>query len=305
MRQLRNWVPVLGILALAALFLKLPETPEVLRVLACKTCSSSEPYLPLIGAGYFAILVTVSFLFPAFPGPQVARGGLIWAVLLAAALTYLNRPGVCPLCLIGHACHILIWIIWNFAPPAANESRTSAFRERLCLTLFAPISVVALFSGLNLTFMAYGFKFNHSILASSLQPGDALPAFTAETTTGRSLTNTSAAATAGIVINFVSPGCPYCEQQLPVLNTVAAQLAKGSYRFINISPAAPPDLLQRAPATEWVEDKEGALRELFQVSGYPTLFVVGTNGKIVQVIPGFTDQLQSYLLTDLLKPPAH
>ena len=30
-----------------------------------------------------------------------------------------------------------------------------------CLTLFAPISVVALFSCLNLTFMAYGFR-NHT-----------------------------------------------------------------------------------------------------------------------------------------------
>ena len=305
MKSVRYCVPVLGILALAALFLKLPETPEVFRLIACKTCSSGDPYLPLLGAGYFATLVALSLLFPAFPGPLVARGGLIWAVLLALALTYLSLPVWCPACLIAHACHILIWTIWNLTPSAATESRASAFPERLCLTLFAPISVVALFSGLNLTFMAYGFKLNHSALASGLQPGDAVPAFTAQTTAGHSLTNINSADTAGTVINFVSPGCPYCEQQLPVLNAVASQLAGGSCRFINVSPALPPDLLQRAPATEWVEDKEGKLRELFHVSGYPTLFVVGADGKITQVIPGVTATLRTDLLATLVNPPRH
>jgi thiol-disulfide isomerase/thioredoxin len=305
MKQLRNWVPVLGLLALAALFLKLPEIPEVIRSFACKTCTSSEPYLPLLGAGYFAVLIAVALLFPAFPGPHIARGGLIWAVLLAGALTYLGLPDWCPACLIAHTCHILMWTIWKTVPPSRQTAPVSAFRERLCLVLFAPISVIALFSGLNLTFMAYGFKLTPSALASGLQPGDALPLFTAETTAGRPVTNTSPTQNTDTILNFVSPGCPYCEQQLPVLNTVATQLAKGPYRFINVSSALPPELTKLAPAAEWVEDKEGKLRELFQVSGYPTLFIIGTNGKITQVIPGAPEQLEARLLTSLVQPPAH
>jgi thiol-disulfide isomerase/thioredoxin len=303
MKRLRHWVPVLGILALAALFLTLPETPEVFRRFGCKTCAAGEPYLPLLGAGYFAALVAISLLCPAFPGPNVARGGLIWAVLLAGALTYLKLPAWCPACLTGHACNILIWAIWKFVPPAANESVASTFRERLCLTLFVPMSVVALFSGLNLTFMAYGFKLNQNPLSSGLQPGDAVPVFAAQTTAGRALTNASATATADTILDFISPDCPYCKEQLPVLNKIAAQLAGNSYRFINISPAVPADLIQRAPAAEWVEDKAGKLRELFQVSGYPTLFVVGSDGKITRVFPGVSEKFESDLRASLGQPP--
>lgn len=301
MKQARFWVPILGILALAALFLKLPETPNFFGIFECKTCTSSDPYLPLIGSGYFSALVAVSLLFPAFPCRQLARGGLIWAVLLAFALTYINWPGWCADCLVGHVCNILIWAIWVIVPPEAPKPPSSTLRERLCLTLLMPVSVVALFSCLNLTFMAYGFKANQGLSAATLHPGDTLPAFTAQTTVGRSVANTDAAHVEGTVINFVSPECPYCKQQLPVLNAVASQLAGSSYRFINVSAAVSPELIQRSPSTEWVEDKEGKLRELFHVSGYPTLFVVGGNGKIKQVIPGVPEQLQAFLLVSLAK----
>lgn len=302
MKHIRYWVPVLGILALAALFFKLPETPNAFGILGCKTCTSSDPYQPLVGSGYFAALIAVSLLFPAFPGRLVARGGLTWAVLLALALTYIQLPVWCSACLFAHACNILIWMIWVTVPAAANASRASSIRERLCLMFFAPISVVALFSCLNLTFMAYGFKVNRNISATTLRLGDAIPVFTAPIS-GRpsSFTNIDAAKTAGTIINFISPDCPYCKDQLLVLNAVAAQLTGGPYRFINISPALPPELLQNAPATEWVEDKEGKLRELFKVAGYPTMFVVGTDSKIVQVIPGVPEQLMAYLLTNLIK----
>ncbi len=302
MKRLRYWVPVLGILALAAMFFKLPEIPNVFGLLGCKTCTSNDPYMPLVGAGYFAALIAVSLLFPAFPSRQVARGGLTWAVLLALALTYMGLPGWCAVCLFAHACNILIWMIWVLVPPAVRELSASNIKERLCLALFAPISVVALFSCLNLTFMAYGFKANRNIVATSLRLGDAAPAFTAQVSgSARTFDTADAGQTAGIVINFVSPGCPYCEEQLHVLNAVATELASGSYRFINVSPMLPPELVQNAPATEWIEDRGGKLRALYQVSGYPTLFVVGKGGKIAQVIPGVPQQLEAYLLTSLVK----
>src|SRR4051812_44254351 len=111
-QQVRSWVPILGILALAVIFLNLPGAPNVFALVGCKTCSASDPYLPLIGGGYFATLVAVALLFPGFPAPAMARGGLIWAVVLALALTYLKWPQVCVICLIGHACHIVMWLIW-------------------------------------------------------------------------------------------------------------------------------------------------------------------------------------------------
>src|SRR5262249_34566778 len=132
MNQARSWVPVLGLLALVALFLSLPEAPNVLGLIGCNSCSSADPYLPLIGAGYFAALIAVALLFPASPGRLVARGGLTWALLLAIALSYVKWPGVCPVCLVGHTCNILIWAIWLVVPPT-NDAVSSTVRERLCL----------------------------------------------------------------------------------------------------------------------------------------------------------------------------
>lgn len=288
MKHLRYLVPFLGILALAALFMILPETPSIFGIVGCKTCSLGDPYLPLIGAGYFATIIAVSLIFPTFPGPLIARGGLIWAILIALILTYIKWPVLCPACLIGHACNILIWTIWVVSRQEA-KSRISNLRERLCLTLFAPISVVALFSCLNLTFMAYGSKINHNLSSTSLQIGDAMPA----------LTNIDATEISGLVINFISLDCPYCKEQLLVINSVANQLSNGSYRFINVTPVLQKELVESFPAFEWVEDKEGELRELFKISGYPTLFVMGSDGKIAQVTAGVPEQLKAHLLASL------
>jgi len=299
--RLRDLVPALGVVALVAMFFGLPEAPNLFGALGCTTCASSDPYLPLVGAGYFASVVALALLFPGFPGQLVARGGLVWAVLLTAALTYLKWPHLCAICLVGHTCNVLIWTIWATVPASSGASPVTMLRERLCLTLFAPLAVIALFSSVNLTLMAYGFEVPN-VASTGLQPGDEVPQFSTRTSAGRALANTDAAATAGIVLNFVSPDCPYCEEQLPRLNTVAAQLANGPYRIVNVSRELPTELVQRSPAAEWVLDTGGQLRQLFQVSGYPTTFVLGANGKIAQVIPGVPESLESTLLTGLVKP---
>jgi peroxiredoxin len=302
MKNARNWVPVLGMLALAALFLKMPEIANVFGNLDCKTCSSSDPYLPLLGAGYFALLVAISLLFPSFPGPRFSRSGLIWATLLALALTYIDWPRWCMNCLIAHMCNILIWAIWVAIPPGENDPSASTLRERSCLAVFAPISVVALFSCLNLTFMAYGFRSDRNFLVTTLHAGDAVPTFATQNNNGRSITNNDAEQISGLIINFISQDCPYCKEQLKVVEAVSSQLVSGSYRFINVSPTLSPELIQRWPTAEWVEDKKGKLRELFHVSGYPTMFIVGKNGKIEQVVSGVSDELQANLLSSLVKP---
>lgn len=279
MRKYRLWTSALSLIALAALFLKLPETPNIFNLFECKACVSNNPYVPLIGAGYFSTLIALSLFFPAFPNRQIARGGLTWAVLLAIALTWVDFPSWCGLCLVGHACNILIWTIWLTAPSEAEAWNASPMTERLCLTLFAPVSMVALFACLNLTFMIYNLKNNHNTPPTSLKPGDTSPAFAAK----------------GTIINFVIPDCPYCKQQLPILNSLAAELSGRSYRFITISPELTAELSQEALAIEWLEDKDGKLRELFKVSGFPILFVVGNDGKIAEIIPGAPAQLKSLL----------
>lgn len=294
MNKLRSFTSVLALFALGALFLKLPE---MARLLNCKGCFSFDPYLPLIGAGYFSLLAALSFLFPTFPGPKVAKGGLVWALLLFLTLTYIEFPHLCLICLICHTCNILIWAVWIFVP-ANKEIQVPLFREKLYLLLFTPVATIALFSCLNLTIMAYGFNLNRAIGASSLKIGDSIPAFTAKTNSGLTIVNTKKEPVKEIVINFVAPDCPFCKEQLAILREISDEAQK-SYRFINISPVLPQELTQLVPEAEWVEDNEGTLRNLFKVSGYPTIFIAGSDGKFSMVLPGVPEKLRALLIASL------
>ncbi len=284
MKILRHLVPLFGAIALIALFFLLPEAPGP----GCASCASNSPYLPLVGAGYFSLLIACSLLFPSFPTRTFARGGLTWSIVLAAALTYLHLPLWCPLCLIAHVCHILIWTVWVVAPSEISENKSWGLKERICLAAFAPISVVALFSCMNLTLMAYGFKINHPAMQTGLKVGDQAPEL---------LLSTIGSGDEGYIINFVSSNCPYCKEQNGILNS----LASDSHRIINVSEAPFPAWAQGSTKMQWAEDKDGALRQLFQVAGYPTLFVIDREGKVAQVIVGVPTDLKADLKAALAK----
>lgn len=285
----RNFIPILGILALLAMFFKLPEAASLLGAAKCPTCPLGSPYVPLIGGAYFSVLIAVSLLFPSFPAPQIARGGLLWAVLLFISLTYLHLPGVCVLCWLGHLCHIAIWAIWMSAAAKQESSLARPLKERLFLTLLAPMVVAALFSSLNLTLLIYGLSKSKNHLANGFKAGDSIPPFSAKTHLGHSITHEDLAS-ANVVLNFVTPGCVFCKEQLAILKA-----SNSAFRFINVSRALSADMIEQMPSAEWVEDREGLLSVLFKVEGYPTLFVLGESDKVVDVIPGVSDQLTAFL----------
>jgi thioredoxin-related protein len=237
--------------------------------------------MPLIGAGYFSFLIALGLLFPSFPNQHVAYGGLIGSILLAIILMYSNLPGLCVFCLIAHVCHVLIWLVWVFFPPVTEGMGTMLLSQKWCVLWVAPCSVVALFASVNLTFMMYNLK--ESDVGAGLRAGDFVPPFTMKTTEGRVITYKNGGY---LALNFVCADCPYCKEQLQVLNTRVDQLEHRSCRLVNIAPVLSPELVQFSPGTEWVEDREGELYKLFKVSGYPTFILIGSDGKIIEVIFG-------------------
>lgn len=301
MRQFRSWVPILGILNLLLLFFQMPEAPNLFGLLGCKTCASSDPFLLLIGAGYFATIISISLLYPSFPNRQMACGGLIWALFLASGLTYLHLPNLCPACLIGHFLNLMIWTIWLVEPSPQREP-PSFFKERIFFLFLTPMIVVTLFSCLNITFLIYHFQDQQDLsTVAYFKSGDRTPPFNIQTTKGNKINHDNLTQSLGIVINFVTANCPYCIQQLSILNDVAMKLSQSSYQFVNVSSALTDDLIQRALATEWAEDKEGELHHLFKVKAYPTTFIIGNDGKIKQVILGVPENFETSLLTSILK----
>lgn len=278
------------------LFFQLPETPNLFGLLGCKNCSPGNPFLVLVGAGYFAGVIAVALLFPNFPNRNIAYSGLIWALLLAAGLTYLHLPNWCVACLVGHFFNILIWIIWSFASSPTSEGNSTFFKERVYFSILTPMIVVALFGCLNITFLIYNFKEEQNELSTAaLKSGDMAPPFILQTSTGHEISQDNLTQGLGTVINFVMDGCPYCKDQLQVVNKIATELAFKAYRFINVSPTLTDKLTKSAPSTDWVEDKEGYLHSLFKVKAYPTLFIVGNDGKIRQVILGVPENLEEKL----------
>lgn len=249
-----------GFLALGALFFKLPEAPSLFD---CKICQAGSPYLPIIGSGYFSFLIVLTLLFKI--SSNLKRGGIVFSLLLAAVLSYLSKPFFCLQCLIAHICHILFWLTLS----TKKESAATAFRERLCIILFAPFATMTLFASLNLTFLVYGFQ----IKKGSLKAGDTVPFVNA-------------------IINFVAPNCPYCKEQMPLVDSA---LQKSGYKLITVTPSISNELKDLAPHTQWLEDSNGLLREQFKVRGYPTLFIVGEEGKVVNVIAGVPDKLQELI----------
>lgn len=283
---LRASIPFWGLLALVSLFLKLPEIPQLLSFFECKTCSTHDPYIPLMGAGYFSFLIALSLLFPGFPSRSIALGGVIWAVLLALTMTYITLPGVCVLCLVAHFCNIIIWSIWFIAAPSTSDEVAQTVQTRIYLAAIAPIAVVALFSCLNLTFMAYGFKLSQNPLVQNLQAGEAIPEIAVKHVGDKP-----------VILNFVSPNCPYCKEQIAVLVHVEKELAAKGVKFLNVSPTLTPELVSNAASAEWLEDPEGIYKSAFKVSGYPTLFVLGTDGRILQALPGVSEDFSSVFIS--------
>ncbi len=123
--------------------------------------------------------------------------------------------------------------------------------------------------------------------------------FTSKTSKGRTITTAEVGRTSAVILNFVSPECPFCKQQLPVIESVASKMPGRSYRYINVSPALSAALIKRSPTAEWIEDGDGQLRQLFHVTGFPTMFVLKENGKIADVVSGVPDTLKDTLLTNL------
>lgn len=292
MNKIQYSVFVLGAIALIALFLMLPEAPGI----GCTACSSNDPYIPLIGAGYFSLLIAFSLLFPSYPKRVFARCGLLWSIFLAVAMTYIHMPSWCPLCLLGHVCNILIWAIWTWGQSAKIETSSASLSERVCLACFVPVAVVALFGTLNLTFMVYGFQLSRPVLSAGLLPGDEAPPFTMKTIEGRTISSAEVISEGGIVLNFVSANCPYCKELMQEINGVLEQLGTRSFRLVNVSSVVLPEWSRFPFLTEWVEDQRGEIRRLFTVSGYPTLITIGADGKIGRIIAGVPDEAKSTLL---------
>ena len=239
----------------------------------------------MLAAGYFAFLLTATICFKNLPTKTWRWGGFVWATGLAISFTYLSSQ-ICWVCLVAHACHILLWIVWK--PQHLQEEILGI---KLALAFTSSFAMMALFSTLNFTFMVYGLQMK-SPVSSLVQEGSVIKSFTIDAIDSKELAEHQ-----GVIFHFVSPSCPYCKEQIPQLDRIAKEYADNGYRFINISPRLTPELQELSHHLEWVEDN--SLSSIFGIEGFPTLVVVDRLGVVLQTMAGASSDFESKLRSKL------
>jgi thiol-disulfide isomerase/thioredoxin len=103
------------------------------------------------------------------------------------------------------------------------------------------------------------------------------------------------------VLNFVSPTCPWCKKQLPVVEPVRQAYVGKGVRFINVVNSNPTrnreytkeEVRQIMEATgahlELALDPEGKAGTAFKATGYPSMVVVGKDAKVAAVNVGLNE----------------
>lgn len=185
--RLRAWVPLLGVLAVLAVAMKLPNMFRlVFGQYLCPVCNEPAPFVTALAGAYFVFLTVLAVCFPRFPGRGWAYLGLLWALFLAAFL--IGNPAgrqfiapkdwqafdwlqwkdwqrLCPPCTVAHGLHILMWLLWWVLPLPPKDVAPKDFfnvRVRLCIAAVAWLSGLAAFGTLHRMMLMLNFPAEQS-----------------------------------------------------------------------------------------------------------------------------------------------
>ncbi|MEK6798782.1 MAG: redoxin domain-containing protein [Planctomycetota bacterium] len=135
--------------------------------------------------------------------------------------------------------------------------------------------------------------------------GQAAPAFTLSTTAGKPLSSEEFAKRPATVLNFVAPTCGYCKKQVPNVDKVRAEYEAKGVRFVNVVEAMGgkestveeiTNVFKQAGSNlELAKDDGNKIGQLYKAVSYPTMFVVGKDGKVAHVNIGAKQDIEQML----------
>ncbi len=138
--------------------------------------------------------------------------------------------------------------------------------------------------------------------------GKAAPSFALKTLAGKPISNADFKNHPATVLNFVAPNCGFCKRQLPNVEKIReAYVAKG-IRFVNMSqtmrkkysPEEASDVFKGVGSRfEIAMDDGNALGRQFKATSYPTMMVIGKDGKIAHVNIGAKKNIDTLLAGQL------
>jgi thiol-disulfide isomerase/thioredoxin len=142
--------------------------------------------------------------------------------------------------------------------------------------------------------------------------GKPVPEFSATTIDGKTISKADLKSHPAVVLNFVAPNCGYCKRQVPNVEKVRQKYESQGVRFVNVI-----QKMRKEYTTEEAVDifkGAGSGLELsmsdfdskdmgtkFKASSFPTLFVLGPDGKVADVTIGAKQDLETTLSAQLEK----
>jgi thiol-disulfide isomerase/thioredoxin len=138
--------------------------------------------------------------------------------------------------------------------------------------------------------------------------GHPSPAFALKTTDGKAIENGNLAESKATVLNFFAPNCGFCKKQIPRLETIRKEYAGKPVRFVNVKEAMGKEYTDEEAMTTLKEvgwegdmaaDAGNAVGGKFNVRGFPTMVIVGSNGKVQAVNVGNIADLETKMKEQL------
>ncbi|MHC5109316.1 MAG: DUF1573 domain-containing protein [Planctomycetota bacterium] len=134
--------------------------------------------------------------------------------------------------------------------------------------------------------------------------GKAAPAFTLTTIDGKPIGNAEVSAAPATVLNFIAPNCGFCKRQLPNVEKIRKKYADKGVRFVNVSET----MRKKYPDEEAVDifrgtgnraeiaiDNDNVVGKAFKATSYPTMMVIGKDGKVAHVNIGAKADIDTLL----------
>jgi thiol-disulfide isomerase/thioredoxin len=130
-----------------------------------------------------------------------------------------------------------------------------------------------------------------------LDPGDAVPAFTAPEMTGGTVSWSDQYAGSKTVLSLWAPWCSHCQAELPILDSVMDSYPDVKFVTIVTSigqrPGPSPDGFMQDHGLVFpvaVDDENGTAASAFGLQVFPTLYFVNADGTVAQVATGEVDE---------------
>jgi len=130
--------------------------------------------------------------------------------------------------------------------------------------------------------------------------GKPAPAFTAQTIAGAPISNNDLSGKV-TVLDFFAANCPHCNQQLPRVEQIRQAYEAKGVRFVAVSQTmrtkfSDDDIKAKLKEAnfggELVIDPDNKIGPLFQATGFPTMAIVGKDGKIAALNVGNSQDLE-------------